>query len=269
MIGGEQASGLFVAGGNILPDDGSSAVSEATVRALSNTPGQELTYTCVPFGSGNRMGLDRDEDDAFNRVDNCPDVFNPAQTDADMNNVGDACDIGGGPTTTTTSTMTTTTTSTTTTTTLAPVLAFTTRIFKLGRLDRPPGEHSLVLKSDILNGLTSAHNPVLEDVTLTISVGGVAQAVSVVSAGDAGWRPAGKRFKWRPTFVPHPSNMKSITIGLPGGLFKVRFASKTVDATGASGVTNFGINLKIGDDTWEGPTPSCALSSSGKTLKCK
>ncbi len=33
--------------------------SDATVRALVNTPGQELTYTCVPPGSGPRLGIDR------------------------------------------------------------------------------------------------------------------------------------------------------------------------------------------------------------------
>ena len=34
----------------------------AAIRALAATPGQELTYTCVPPGSGQRAGVDRDED---------------------------------------------------------------------------------------------------------------------------------------------------------------------------------------------------------------
>jgi DNA-binding beta-propeller fold protein YncE len=37
-------------------------LSDGDLRALSSTPGQELTYTCVPPGSGVRMGIDRDED---------------------------------------------------------------------------------------------------------------------------------------------------------------------------------------------------------------
>jgi hypothetical protein len=35
---------------------------DATLRAMALEPGQELTYTCVPPGSGVRMGIDRDED---------------------------------------------------------------------------------------------------------------------------------------------------------------------------------------------------------------
>ncbi|MEX2207085.1 MAG: hypothetical protein WEF50_12725 [Myxococcota bacterium] len=42
------------------PDvDGAPAVSDASLRALVNTAGQELTYTCVPPGSGTRLGIDR------------------------------------------------------------------------------------------------------------------------------------------------------------------------------------------------------------------
>jgi len=37
-------------------------VNDAVLRARANTSGQELTYTCVPPGSGRRSGVDRDED---------------------------------------------------------------------------------------------------------------------------------------------------------------------------------------------------------------
>jgi len=40
-------------------------LTDASLRALANTPGQELTYTCVPPGSGRRAALDRDEDGTF------------------------------------------------------------------------------------------------------------------------------------------------------------------------------------------------------------
>jgi len=39
-----QASGMF------QPDDGSAALSDAALRALATTPGQEVTYTCLPPG---------------------------------------------------------------------------------------------------------------------------------------------------------------------------------------------------------------------------
>ncbi|MEO8602005.1 MAG: hypothetical protein ABI629_05460 [bacterium] len=41
---------------------GAAALSDAALRALTATAGQELTYTCVPPGSGVRAAIDRDED---------------------------------------------------------------------------------------------------------------------------------------------------------------------------------------------------------------
>jgi hypothetical protein len=43
------------------------AVADAALRAAAATAGQELTYTCVPPGSGERAGVDRDEDGFFDR----------------------------------------------------------------------------------------------------------------------------------------------------------------------------------------------------------
>jgi len=40
-------------------------LTDAQVRALAAVPGQELTYTCVPPGTGLRSALDRDEDGFF------------------------------------------------------------------------------------------------------------------------------------------------------------------------------------------------------------
>lgn len=41
--------------------------TDSDLRALAGTAGQELTYTCVPPGSGVRAGLDRDGDTHFDR----------------------------------------------------------------------------------------------------------------------------------------------------------------------------------------------------------
>jgi hypothetical protein len=48
---------------------GDPAVSDAALRSLAGTPGQELTYLCAPPGSGVRIGVDRDDDGAFDRTE--------------------------------------------------------------------------------------------------------------------------------------------------------------------------------------------------------
>jgi len=48
---------------------GEPLTDDATVRALAAAPGQALTYTCVPLGSGRRMGVDRDGDDCLDGDD--------------------------------------------------------------------------------------------------------------------------------------------------------------------------------------------------------
>ena len=42
-------------------------VSHAALQAVTASPGQELTWTCAPYGSGTRMGLDRDLDTYYDR----------------------------------------------------------------------------------------------------------------------------------------------------------------------------------------------------------
>ncbi len=54
-----------------LRDDGV-YVSEFEVLAIGNTPTQELTFTCVPPGSGKRMGVDRDSDGCLDFLDDAP-----------------------------------------------------------------------------------------------------------------------------------------------------------------------------------------------------
>jgi DNA-binding beta-propeller fold protein YncE len=56
-------------------------LSEAQLRALA-TAGQELTFTCVPPGSGVRVGIDRDEDGFFDRdeLDGGSDPADPGST---------------------------------------------------------------------------------------------------------------------------------------------------------------------------------------------
>ena len=62
-LGGEARGGLLLAGGSFQLDrENDAPIVDADLRALALTPGQEVTYTCVPPGSGARIGLDRDGD---------------------------------------------------------------------------------------------------------------------------------------------------------------------------------------------------------------
>jgi len=107
------------------PDRASdSNVSRATLLTQAAVADQELTWTCMPPGSGLRTGIDRDEDGALDGDDNCPSAPNSvnegtciagdaaeigtlctinaecgvagtcslAQEDADLNDTGDACE---------------------------------------------------------------------------------------------------------------------------------------------------------------------------------
>jgi len=42
-------------------------VTDTVLRNLATFPGQEMTYTCAPYGSGQRMGIDRDLDTYLDR----------------------------------------------------------------------------------------------------------------------------------------------------------------------------------------------------------
>jgi len=53
---------LYVGGGKFQPDRrGAALMTTADLRSLSHNPGNEITFTCVPPGSGSRIGIDRFE----------------------------------------------------------------------------------------------------------------------------------------------------------------------------------------------------------------
>ncbi|HSQ00606.1 MAG TPA: hypothetical protein VL049_25565 [Candidatus Dormibacteraeota bacterium] len=79
-VGGQQRGWFREPDGTFRSDRaGEPLESAANLRLLANTAGQELTYTCAPPGSGERMGVDRDEDGFFDRdeLDAGSDPANP------------------------------------------------------------------------------------------------------------------------------------------------------------------------------------------------
>ena len=66
--GAERGYLLDATTGRFRPDRTAEAPLESTaLRALAQTAGQALTFTCVPPGEGLRLGLDRDGDGFFDR----------------------------------------------------------------------------------------------------------------------------------------------------------------------------------------------------------
>ncbi len=64
----QRSKSWFYDGQAFVPDKANeSPLSDAALRALAAAPGQEITYTCAPVGSGIRLGLDRDLDGVLNR----------------------------------------------------------------------------------------------------------------------------------------------------------------------------------------------------------
>jgi YVTN family beta-propeller protein len=69
-LGGEARGWLLTRAGTFLSDRASEApISQAALLAQAATPGEERTYTCVPPGSGTRIGIDRDEDGVPDRTE--------------------------------------------------------------------------------------------------------------------------------------------------------------------------------------------------------
>ena len=96
-IAGEARGALFNPATNLFETDraAETPLTDAQLRAVANTAGQELTYTCMPPGTGVRAALDRDEDGFFDT-----DEVDAGSDPADPNS------IPGAPTATPTSTPT-------------------------------------------------------------------------------------------------------------------------------------------------------------------
>jgi hypothetical protein len=88
LVGGQARGAVYVGGNSYRSDrDVEGPISTLTLRTLAASAGQEQVYTCVPPGSGFRIGVDRDEDGFGDR------------TEIDLgSDPADAADTPSGPT---------------------------------------------------------------------------------------------------------------------------------------------------------------------------
>jgi DNA-binding beta-propeller fold protein YncE len=117
----------YVGGNNFQPDRNADGVIDATaLRALASVVGQEQTYTCVPPGSGARIGIDRDEDGVFDRreLDCGTDPADPAV----FPSTSGGCAVTTTTTSTTSSTSSSSSLASTTSTSAAPTTSSTSTV---------------------------------------------------------------------------------------------------------------------------------------------
>jgi hypothetical protein len=99
--GGLQRGYKYI-GGNTFQSDRAAEQISRTALVAAAAPGSELTFTVVPLGLQNRLGVDRDEDSYYDRdeTDACSDPADassiPDLTDCNNNMTPDACDIRYG-----------------------------------------------------------------------------------------------------------------------------------------------------------------------------
>jgi DNA-binding beta-propeller fold protein YncE len=81
VLGGAARGGVRLMDGTFQMDrEDEPPLLDGDLRTLALTAGQEVTYTCVPPGSGQRIGIDRDEDTFLDRdeIDAGTDPADPA-----------------------------------------------------------------------------------------------------------------------------------------------------------------------------------------------
>jgi len=89
---------------DFLPDNGDPAISDGALRGKAATSEQEITYTCLPPGTGFRVAMDRDGDGLLNGVETATGVFvgasntgsRPDKADTDNDGWDDPAEVAAG-----------------------------------------------------------------------------------------------------------------------------------------------------------------------------
>ncbi len=196
---------VYVGGNNFQPDRNADALlSKTALRTLAATVGQEQVYTCVPPGSGVRIGVDRDEDGFFDRteIEAGTDPADPLSAPAPVTTTTTSSTT---TTSRTTTSFTTSTSSTTTSSTLQMTL-ISTRAFAMvdGSLLGDPSRRRVAFSSDtrldatqiVPPPPTSPGDPRLFGATVHVfnAAGSVPDDVTVVLPPGLLWTARGRIF---------------------------------------------------------------------------
>jgi len=256
-LGGQQRGWFRQSSGMFRSDRASELLlSDASLRAQAASAGQERTYTCVPPGSGQRIGVDRDEDGFFDRdeLDAGSDPADPAS-------------IPSGATTTTTTT--TTTTVSTTSTVPEPTTVEATTLRLKDRLTGLPNAMSFSFVSSTRNAAPAnrivppprlgAADPTLSTTTPVLLVfynaAGRTSDLQYYTLDSRGWR-----------YIGTSTNPKgySFRVSRVGGGGPVRSVSVRADKITAKGTGFYSLNEasqgSVGVRLYLGPTRWCAAA---------
>ncbi len=143
------------------------------------------------------------------------------------------------------------------------------RTLKVSGLTRPAGEQRATLKSNEVDATAATFNPVTEGLSIGFSEPGGPSFATTIPPGDPDWKVSARGYKWRARSAPHPQGLYSISVGNSGSVFKLKSKARDLNALPITGFSSIELSLTIGDDTWSGAVPTCTLSGSGDSLKCK
>jgi len=289
------ARGWVLEGGSFRSDKvAESPLSDASLRALATTPGQELTYTCVPPGSGVRSGIDRDLDhylDADETAGGTDPADSSSQPGPSMTPT-----ITGTTTPTRTPTMTPTSTPTSQpSATATPTIGctggnatITSLKLKITNNPSPAGDEGFTLSGSVV--LSGAIDPVSAGLQLRMmDRNGTTVYAKVVPAGaqpdsrSPGWKVSrsGVRWIYKSSTGTQAGGVRKVIIAdrssRTAGLHTFKITGKAADFQITGGEAPPSLIIELASDTCAagifntGTTvrPFCSVSTSGQTLSCR
>lgn len=278
-VGGEPRGYYRLPDGTFQPDRvAETPLSDAALRALAATPGQELTYTCVPPGNGERIGVERDMDGYYDA-----DELDAGTDPADPNS------YPGGPTPTPTPSATPTPTSTPAVGNCAAPDPIDKPRFKVSRNTAPVGDEKLVVKGEwVVSNTSPPIDPLANGLRFRVDdeLGNfVFERVIPGGAGEPGWRAntAGTAWKYKDRDGILAPGINKVTVTNRGGKYRVKIRGRESDFTVDAGDLPLQVTIVLGGDAAAaanqcgfvafnpqgGGDPYCKMSSSGASVSCR